>query len=549
MSRLNRFSFVGILLVFFNVLPTCANDGKRYFVMNWYKQAIESFAVGTDEESQYGSGLSYLKLGLLYKEMCDSLVALNIHYYELLLAREQHLKVVYEEAKNLNTSKYPEYDIKYAKYNSKYVRYYLGITYCQNGGYEKSEKMLRQFLQDATARNEVERRSGLSEYKDYALIALGESLYLQGKKDEAQNTWNSISATNFNNPYIASELATTYVRLDYNIAEAEKIYAQITNVKPNTQNEFDLKRLHRNIAYICLSQNKLNDAKGHFDKLCLFKPCFVEKLDKIQRGELVLDIEVEFFDPIIFNHFSKFYLANALEKFKVLKSHPKYRLDALYGEVLCLYQLGHYNTVVSRLDELTGDDEVGGFAKILLGACLYKLGKKADATGEWVAVKNRYKNSPTLMVELAHTYAECGVELEEAARMCNQTLKTILRNPKKVNLTEYPPMNAFPKEDIYRRMGKTFFVAGKIDDAINAYEIVYDAVHKGVVGMRRRGNAPILMLNLAFAYYKRGFNTYKEPTGTYSIMQQFYPEVYPLHTAMQGIFAIEGNLHGIRGED
>lgn len=545
MSKPGRFSFLCILLVCFCILSAWSkpNDGKRYFVMNLYKKAIESFSGRTDEESQYGLGMSYLKLGLLYQEMYDSLVALNIHYYELLLAREKHLKVVYEEAKNLDTSKFPEYDIEYAKYRSKYVRYYLGIAYSQNSEYEKSTQMLRQFLQDAP-----------TEYKDYALIALGKSLYLQGKKEEALKAWNSISPNP--NSQIASELAATYLRLNY--VDKERFNALVSNLGPVTRSEYELKRFHRNTAYIYLAVNELDDAKKYFDKINLSQPCYVERLDKIEREYLALDIDIEFFDPIIFSDLSKFYFANARERFKALASHREYRLDALYGEAFSLYQLGDYKTAIVRLKELTRDDEVEAFAEILSGACLYKLGKKADAIGEkdegkayvfWEALKKRYKNSPTLMVELANAYAECGVEIKEATRMCNQALKTILRNPKKARLEEYLPMNAFPKEEIYRRMGKTFFVAGEIDNAIKAYEIAHDVVHKGVVGMRRRGNDPALMLNLAFAYYKRGFNTYKEPTGTYSIMQQFYPEVYPLHNAMQGIFVIEANLHGIRDDE
>jgi len=533
---LNRTPFLCFLLIFFHTFSALSkpNDGKRYFVMNLYKKAIESFSEGSDEESLYGLGMSYLKLGLLYKEMCDSLVALNIHYYELLLAREQYLRVVYEEAKNLDTSQYPEYDIEYAKYKSKYVRYYLSIAYCRNGEYGKSERMLRLFLQNVPVG-----------YKDYALIALGEPLYLQGKKDEAIKVWDSISSKP--NAYVASELAATYLRLNH--IDKERFNKLVAGFDPEGRNEYELKRFHRNMAYIYLAVNELDDAKKYFDKIRLSQPCLVERLDKIERDDLALDVELEFFDPIIFDYLSKFYLANAREIFKSLISHRKYRLDALYGEAFCLYQFGDYETAVERLKELKGDDEVEGFAKILSGACLYKLGKKTDAVEEWEAVKKRYQTSPTLMVELAHAYAECEFNLKEAVRICSQALKTIYRNPKRTRLTEYPPMNAFPKEEIYRRMGKTFFIAGEIDDAINTYEIAHDAIHKGVVGMRRRGNDPALMLNLAFAYYKRSFNTYKEPTGTYSIMQQFYSEIYPLHNAMQGIFVIEGNLHGIKSKE
>ncbi len=530
-------SLVAVYLLIFIVsssLPGLARsqNGWDYFFLNRYDKAIESFQQELNRkesvESLYGLALSYLRYGQLTAKFYQQALLLESHYYRLLLALKGD-------------------NIKY----SNYTLYYLGGVQFRLGEYENAIGNLSRVLENPEV--------GLR-YKGYAKLVIGECYLRQGKIQKAEELWKDVEKMIASDVLLGSELAVVYT--EHGIKTSEMLRRCDEYSRLDAPSEQTNKFWH-NLGWIYYRNGRVQEALDYFSRVDIATP---EMEDNVHEEKMV-----RFYSPIYFKHSSEVYFAASALVLEKLREHDKVRLrtqridklrtqalgkkykdNVSYSLGLCYLETAKIDSAIDVLRELQDDP----YARVLLARAYYQSGQISDAESEWDRIESNSANAPGVLIELAYTYARLGIRQDRVKGLLklvtpdgendgigsSEPVETL--NLKNVS---FPPYGAIPRSEKYRRMGiaylnirKIYEDIGKIDRKINTtLEYGHNKMGKNIVGNWRRGNDPLLLVDLAFSFYSKGYNSYPEPTEIYLVMQQqYYPEVKQLHNAMQGIFAL-----------
>ncbi len=489
-----------------------SEDGWDYFLLNRYNKAIDAFQTEPKSAgSLYGLALSYMRYGQLNAKIYQQMLPLGSRYYKLLLA------------------------LKGVKH-SNYTPYYLGLTQLGLEEYEQATGNLSSVIDNPGVN---------SRYKGYARLALGECYFRQGKMDEAKRLWETVEKTIDSDRLLGSELAVLYTEHEIKTSQTLNLcrdYAQ--NGAPSEQ----ASRFWHNVGWVLYRNGYTEESLDLFSKADMAAPDLVDNVYEEKK--------VKFYIPAHFNRRATVYFANAALILEKLSRESGNRLEKktlerisdvtginrkndhgdniLYGLALCYLEVGEAERGVEVLKRLkdSRDQNILPHVAALLGRAYYQKKQPDNAGLEWDNVKRNPADKPAALIDLAYTYARLGFNGER--------VQGLLESVKKLDLAKvyFPPYGAVPASEKYRRMGTAYLNVGRIDEALDSFENGHNRAGKSTVSNLRRGNEPLLLMDIAFAFYLKGYNSYSQPTEMYLVMQRYYPELIQLHNLMQGIFAL-----------
>ena len=514
---LNSFR-VKATIVCFLVLVASSNglsrseDGWDYFLLNQYNKAIDAFQTESKNAGPlYGLALSYMRYSQLNAKIYQQMLPLGSRYYKLLLA------------------------LKGVKHSS-YTPYYLGINQLSLGEYEQAIDNLSSVIDNP----DVSLR-----YKGYAKLALGECYFRQGKMDEAKRLWETVEKTIGSDRLLGSELAALYTEHAIKTSQMLNLcrdYAEMGAPPEQTS------RFWHNVGWVLYKNGYTEESLDFFSNADMTAPDLVDNVYEEKK--------VKFYVPVHFNHRATVYFANSALILEKLSRESGNRLekktferisdvtginrknnhgdDILYGLALCYLEIGETERSVEVLRRLKDrrDESMLPHVAILLGRAYYQKKQPDNARLEWDEVERNSADKPAALIDLAYTYARLRGNREQ--------VQVLLESVRKLDLVKahFPPYGAIPASEKYRRMGIAYLNVGKIDEALDSFENGHNRAGKSTVSNLRRGNEPLLLLDIAFAFYLKGYNSYSQPTEMYLVMQRYYPELIQLHNLMQGIFAL-----------
>jgi tetratricopeptide (TPR) repeat protein len=522
-----RFTFYASYLLLFVFLLSGSTfaqaDGSTLFLRNRYHEALAAFPENpSDPQTRYRLGLCYLKLGLMYMEMHHAFLPLSTHAYEALDALKDYLG---EKARP-----------------SVYTPYYLGLALCESGDDERGINALNRYL---SSKNIPDLFQG------YALCALGECYYRRGNQEDASATFDRLRRL-AHPPSVEATLAATYQRLGIHAEVVSEVYQRYQKVSPPASQAPP--RFYLSQATIASQRGDPAAALQFIKKMDVTQPDLKDRVDEVQS--------LEFFHPRIFRDVGEVYLRQASLMFSTLNRQlPDLDKDLRYAHALILVQLRDYDGARRVLEPFLNpaptDDILKGCGQILLGTCYHALGQTAEARSVWQRVST---DNPILAVELASAYAAARMEPMRTAQLIHTALSSIPRITRD-SPAFYPPVDAFPQREVYRRAGNALLNLSQyataqdtaplemrveenvIDIAVRTYKMGLMAAYPYAIDQPPRGNDPALLINMAYAGYKRGFTFWGGTTEAYSELQESYPELYPLHLMIQLLYAIYLNVH------
>jgi tetratricopeptide (TPR) repeat protein len=489
-----------------------SEDGWDYFLLNQYNKAIDAFQTESKNAgSLYGLALSYMRYGQLNAKIYQQMLPLGSRYYKLLLA------------------------LKGVKH-SDYTPYYLGITQLSLEEYEPAMANLSSVIENPN----VSLR-----YKGYAKLALGKCYFRRGKMDEAKRLWETVEKTIGSDRLLGSELAALYTEHAIKTSQMLSLcrdYAEM-GAPPEQASRF-----WHNVGWVLYKNGYTEESLNLFSKADMTAPDLVDNVYEEKK--------VKFYVPVHFMRRAIVYFANSALILEKLSRESGDRLekktferissvtginrknnhgdDILYGLALCYLEMGETERGVEVLKRLKNsrDENILSHVAALLGRAYYQEKQPDNARLEWNEVERNSANEPAALIDLAYTYARLGVNRER--------VRGLLESVKKLDLAKayFPPYGAIPVSEKYRRMGVAYLNVGKIDEALDSFENGHNRAGKSTVSNLRRGNEPLLLMDIAFAFFLKGYNSYSQPTEMYLVMQRYYPELIQLHNLMQGIFAL-----------
>ena len=507
------------------ILAMVDADPTTLYFQNQYHKAIDTMPNPTpDVETSYLLGLSYLKLGLMYMEIHPAFLSLARDYYQEL---------------NLLPKRIPG-----QARPSIYTIYYLGLTYLELGDYENAIFALKNFLSQDPSKD----------FAGYAQCALGMGYYLNGKRSQAEVQFRSVPTESDS---VVLCLANVYQHLRINSDQVTQIYQRLSSTS-------GLHRFHL-VASLTSYQGDYNKAI----KWIRLKSQVRNTQNWIDWQDQVDDTQqIEFFHPRLFIDIGEVYLRQASNIFaKLIGARPDFDADLHYGRALILFYLQDYNQAVEEIESLFSSRPssiiLSESAQILSAKCHYKLDRRNTAVEIWQRVAT---DKPIIAVELANAYAEAQLEPVKSAELIRVAMGKIKNITKGRQVTEetpdfYAPVNAFPQREFYRRAGNSVInlstyanqelqasdlgiptEAGLIDCAVRIYQQGHIVAYPYTIDEAPWGNDPVLIINMAYANYLRGFTHWSGVLEALSVIQRDYAELYPLHKMAQVIYTIRQSL-------
>jgi tetratricopeptide (TPR) repeat protein len=491
-----------------------SEDGWDYFLLNQYNKAIDAFQTNPEKEeagSLYGLAMSYMRYGQFNSKIYQQMLPLGSRYYKLLLA------------------------LKGVKH-SIYTSYYLGLTQLNLGEYEPAISSFSSVMADPDVN---------SRYKGYAEMALGECYFRQGEMDKAKRLWETVEKTIDSDRLLGSELAVLYTEHAVKTSQMLNLCRDYAKVGAPPE---QASRFWQNVGWVLYKNGYTEESLDLLSKADMTVPDLVDNVYEEKK--------VKFYVPVHFERRATVYFANSaliLEKLsresgirfeeKTLKRisdvtginrKKNHGDDILYSLALCYLEIGETERAAEVLKRLkdSRDEDILPHVAALLGRAYYQKKQPDSARSEWDEVERNSANNPAALIDLAYTYARLGINRER--------VRGLLESAKSLDLakTYFPPYGTIPMSEKYRRMGAAYLNMGEIDEALDSFENGHNRAGKSTVSNLRRGNEPLLLVDIAFAFYLKGYNSYSQPTEMYLVMQRYYPELIQLHNLIQGIFAL-----------
>ncbi|HVK62564.1 MAG TPA: tetratricopeptide repeat protein [Bdellovibrionales bacterium] len=352
--------------------------------------------------------------------------------------------------------------------------YYLGRVRLESGG------------KAASAKAEVAFKESLKAKPSYteALIGLGQLYESTDRKELARTTYEAYQEKSGPNSAVAEELARMYVeKRDYN-----KAYEQFAVIEAFDKADFNVKA---KMAFILIEQEKYREAILRLEEVLAAEP----ESDRIRFYLGAVYEEVKDYDSAIL-HFQKvpatssyfkesivhmaylFKLKNDYEKaFETVENGIKGNEDqpqfyALYASLLDDQK--EYKRASDMLEKAVAKFPDNAQLLFYLGNMQDRLGQKDEVIGSMKKVLLIDKNHVQALNFLAYSYAEAGIQLEEAEKLAQRAL-------------ELQPGDAY----ILDTLGWIQFKRGDVTTAIRTLEAAYKA----------QPDESVIAEHLADAYY------------------------------------------------
>lgn len=476
----------------------------------------------------YLRALAYMRLGLIYSELDEVMAPVSADYLNIL-----HTLSLRDDARS----------------DGGYIPYYLALAVRDQGDPARAAELLEAFLAAPPP--------AWPEASGYASSTLGSCLYDLGRHADADERFGDAALVAARNPHVAAHLALEWHRLGIRDEETADLIGG--GVLRSEEWVDGVPGSHERRA-LMLSLDGQHDAavaaleSAHGGK---WRPG-PESVD-----ESAANRRVEFFAPRMFRDVSDVYMRAALGVFARLEDEEPAH-DIAFARPLLLHRLGRHAEVIALLQTEKWPEDIAPAAAAMLGASYHAQGLDAEAMRVWEAID---VGAPNSAVGLAMAYARAEAEPTRAAALIAGAMDSLLALTDGKHITdeypvEYRPLSAFDPREVYRRAAKTI---------LRVYLFAPEEVDVTRLGMRpetrlidyakdlslrgrhlRRpyavddvayGNDPLMLIDVGYLAYERGFDHWGEATEVYSVLQGYLPEAYPLHTMIQLIYATQLNLH------
>lgn len=437
---------------------------------------------------------TYFKAGIFYKALFNSSLNAHINYY--------NCRLYLNKAKTINLE---HKGLVLKKANLDYLLYFRGICYYLSEEFQK-------------AINDFNKIKSKPLYWS-ALIRLGACYYKKGLIQKANWCWDTVYKNNKNNLEVLSELGYIYAQLDI----SEKLEEALRYCQKAFE-EIKTERIAKCLIWVYFKNNQVNEAIKLLEKINFKNPDLVDKLGEYKDLKQGIEIEytTKFYDPSILDHKANIYLNQAIKYYKrYLRHNPENEVvNCQIGiSQLNSNQLNEAIELFNKLLTSSKRENVKLKAKINLGTAYYLKGDKLKAEQLWDDV-NKGSDNPLARNDLGATYAKLGIKLEQAVSLCQ------------VEEAEKPGIASWNLGKVYFKKGITQSNTDYLSRAI----MYYEKNHVQESGYSIKMNDPLLLLDLATAYYNRHlFRTASEITAS---LQHHYPEAKQGFDSFQAVAEI-----------
>jgi tetratricopeptide (TPR) repeat protein len=513
-----------------------AGDEERWDL--FWQHRYREIERGSQPRDTYLRALTYMRLGLIHSEIDRVMAPISRDYLHVL------------HALSSRTDSHAT--------SSEYTPYYLALSLREHGELERAVELLEAFLTEPT--------SSFPDANGYAACALGSSLYALGRHGEADKWFQDAMAVAEENAHVAAYLALEWTRMGIRPGAAGDLMARVMRQGSDWAEARPYSAIRRARA--------LSLHGRHADAL--------RAIDAVQgpKWRPAPEVEdaslpprrIEFFDPRMFRDVAEVYMLAALDVFSRLSdddlTHEVSKYDVSFAESLLLHRLARYSDAAAHIEQTRRDDawpeHMRHHAEVLLGACYSAQGDADTAMRLWAEVQAEQTN---VAVDLAYAYATAKASPQQAAVLVARAMDRLFaltggRHITQEYPTEYPPARAFGPREVYRRASEAALrlhaLAGADIDVremgLRPEQELID--YARILSLRGRnlrypyaigdvpyGNDPLMLVDMGYMSYERGFDHWGEATETYSVMQESMREVYPLHTMIQLIYATQLGLH------
>ncbi|MES2856253.1 MAG: tetratricopeptide repeat protein, partial [Bdellovibrionota bacterium] len=360
--------------------------------------------------------------------------------------------------------------------NTHLAWYYLGRVRMEGGG------------KGATGKAELAFKESLKAKPSYveAIVSLGQLYEGTDRKELARTTFESFQERSGPNPAVAEELARIYVeKRDY-----AKAYEQFSVMESFDREDFNVKA---KMAFILIEQEKFKEAILRLEEVLAAAP----DSDKIRFYLGAVYEEVKDYSAAIV-HFEKVPAASSYYKESIVHSAYLHKMAGDYPKAVATIEAGiknlddhppFYALYASLLDDMKEYQKASvmlekAVAKFPDNAQLYfflgnmqdRLGQKDEVIGSMKKVLLIDKDHVQALNFLAYSYAELGINLEDAEKMARRAL-------------ELQPGDAY----VLDTLGWVLFKRGEVAEAVRTLEAAYKA----------QPDESVIAEHLADAYYQQ----------------------------------------------
>ena len=371
-----------------------------------------------------------------------------------------------------------------------FIRYSRGMGYYLSQRYDKSISDLEKVS------------AGSQPYRIQARIKLAACYYKKGFRSKAEQIWSQAGS---NDIPISSELWRTYLeagkalKSDEISKQCQKMsqWLDAQKVKKDAYNQ-----VGRNIAHLYYTVNELDKALEQFRNVDMRCPDFTVS-------------NVKFFQPSPFESRAKIYFCKASEYYlKCLQTQPAKSDYYKYQIGLCLLRADKIDEAIKAFNEIS-DMDLKPKASINIAVSFYRKGETQKAYQIWDQVANT--GNKESLGELGYVYAKLGIRLQDALK--------------------YTEGNDDPLKSAFTHFQLGFETKGKAQK-IEQFEEAIQILERSrpEVGLYLEKNDPLLLVDLANAYYQRRY--FSISAEIWSHFLDRYPEVYQIFDVTQLISEI-----------
>jgi tetratricopeptide (TPR) repeat protein len=474
--------------------------GYIYERKNLYKDAIHRYFKeleynkrSTEEDKKvYNFTLFYLaetfhKAGLFYKALYNTTVNALLNYYNGRLYLND--KMCRDELKGEGLEVRPQ--------KVDYLHFFKGIIYSRFGVLER-------------AISELKKVNPRSDFYWRAQAILSKALYEKGDTKKAKDIWIKLSSKR--TPSTISELGYIWAELGLmrRLRDTVKYCKQYYKLAkaPSAKN-----RAIKNLAWIYFKEGKIKEAYRLIEEFDHSVPEAVDQWGEYENPAEGIKIKyfTEFYDPSILDHKADTYLGMSIKYYREFLKKVTPKDASLYLRVLCKIgtakmRLGRFDEAISIFKEILSKDservslpeDIMKEALIRCGVAYYLKGMKRKAFSLWRELRN-----PTAVM---NTCVRLGIELKgwKEEEMMDKALGIFYFN-----------------KGLRKRRLPNFSKAIMYLERRHHQEWEYDITK----------NDPILLLDLANAYYNRHF--FEVPPKILFNFREYYIEAEAAFNALQ----------------
>ncbi len=389
---------------------------------------------------------------------------------------------------------------------SRFVDLFMGEALIEAGKPDVAAIYLKQFM--ANEKQETQ-------YQAIAEVNLGLSYQKNNEAAKAGPLWAAIGATD---PEVKAELAAAYSRAGLKeknplaLAE-ESLAAQTKRGKPLSI------RMVKNILAVYARAGLIEKGLELLKRADLKAFSFRETLGKTKV--------INFYDLSLLDDMASLYGQASIAYLEKAAADAKVKGSAEFylGQAYALFGSADRSakTAESFLATTQLPPQFRNQIRVLQGANLYSMNRKAEAMKLWDELALKPSQDPDVLAEVLFTCGRLKAECPNAAR----------QGAKAADAGEGKKFSA-----LNTALGK--YHLGRLDTsrAIAYLEAGRDKSNKNKI----EANDPELLVSLADAYFRT--KKFSEALEIYFEMSKQFPEVRQLQEAMQGVYAMEHKSAG-----